>query len=83
MQRICTIVWSHKGKGGSLLSASDEILTFTSYHMKQDKAMAVALNSYKRKVKLLKSCSPEWKPIPLKEYIQRYHKEMGDKITRS
>jgi hypothetical protein len=51
--------------------------------MKQSEVMVTALNSYKREVKRLKSCSPDWKPIPLKEYIQRYYKKPEGKNTRS
>lgn len=47
--------------------------------MKQCEAMIAALNSYKRDVKRLKSCSPDWKPIPLKEYIKRYYNKDGSK----
>ncbi|MCX6731067.1 MAG: hypothetical protein NTZ55_04410 [Candidatus Roizmanbacteria bacterium] len=42
--------------------------------MKQNEVSVSALNSYKREIKRLKSCSPEWKPISLKEYVQEYQK---------
>jgi len=52
--------------------------------MKQSAAMATAaFNSYQREVKRLKSCSPEWKPISLKEYIQGYHKKARYKNSHS
>jgi len=59
-----------------LTSAVSIINSFKPHVMKQSPAIiSAALSSYQRKVKRLKNCSPEWKPISLKEYIQGYHKK--------
>jgi len=47
--------------------------------MKHSDMMIQALQSYRREVKRLKSCAPDWKPIPLEEYIQRNFKKSGNK----
>ena len=47
--------------------------------MKRNTAMNEALSSYQRDVRRLKSYSPDWKPISLKEYIQSYHKKSREK----
>jgi hypothetical protein len=47
--------------------------------MKQSKELELALNSYKKEVERLRNCSPDWKPIPLKEYIQQYFKKAEQK----
>jgi len=41
--------------------------------------ISAAINSYQKEVKRLKSCSPDWKPISLKEYIQGYNKKPDKK----
>jgi hypothetical protein len=50
--------------------------------MKRSEVSVLALNSYKREIKRLKSCSPDWKPISLKEYTQEYNKKIEDKNIR-
>ena len=52
--------------------------------MKQSTAMiSAAINSYQKEVKRLKSCSPDWKPISLKEYMRDYQKKAGNKDLSS
>lgn len=51
--------------------------------MKRSTAMiSAAINSYQKEVKRLKSCSPDWKPISLKEYMREYHNKLESKSSR-
>lgn len=51
--------------------------------MKKNSMMAEALSSYERDIKRLKNCSPDWKPIALKEYILDYKKNTKNKTNTS
>jgi hypothetical protein len=39
--------------------------------------LSQALRSYERDVKRLKNASPSWKPIPFKDYVDQYAKEIS------